>query len=80
MRSQLEKTHRFKKLHVKGSPLILFNIWDAGSSLANLKRIVASINLPVSFELEETNTIKVIETGTFSVNLEDQFSDRSNSN
>ena len=82
MSTQREKADLFRNLHVKGSPLILFNIWDAGSArtieqagakaiatgswsvaaangfedgeeiplelaLANLKRIVESVTLPV---------------------------------
>ena len=31
---QVKKTELFKQLHVKGSPLVLFNIWDAGSARA----------------------------------------------
>jgi len=34
MRNQLEHAHLLKNLHVKGDPLLLFNIWDAGSALA----------------------------------------------
>jgi len=30
--NQKEKAEAFKNLHVKGSPVILFNIWDAGSA------------------------------------------------
>jgi 2-methylisocitrate lyase-like PEP mutase family enzyme len=30
--TQKEKAELFKNLHVKGSPVILFNIWDAGSA------------------------------------------------
>ena len=30
--TQKEKAGAFSKLHIKGSPLILFNIWDAGSA------------------------------------------------
>lgn len=32
MVSQKEKAEVFSKLHVKGSPVILFNCWDAGSA------------------------------------------------
>ena len=31
MVTQKEKADAFGDLHIKGSPLILFNIWDAGS-------------------------------------------------
>jgi 2-methylisocitrate lyase-like PEP mutase family enzyme len=33
---QLEKAKRFAELHVKGSPLLLYNAWDAGSAKAIL--------------------------------------------
>jgi 2-methylisocitrate lyase-like PEP mutase family enzyme len=32
MTTQKEKAELFKSLHIKGSPVILFNIWDAGSA------------------------------------------------
>jgi 2-methylisocitrate lyase-like PEP mutase family enzyme len=31
---QTEKGKRFAKLHLKGSPLLLYNAWDAGSARA----------------------------------------------
>ncbi len=34
MTTQKEKAELFKSLHIKGAPLILFNIWDAGSAKA----------------------------------------------
>lgn len=34
MSSQKEKAEKFARLHVKGDPLVLFNIWDAGSAKA----------------------------------------------
>ena len=34
MTTQKEKADAFKALHVKGSPVILFNVWDAGSARA----------------------------------------------
>ncbi len=34
MTTQKEKAGAFKGLHIKGSPLILFNVWDAGSARA----------------------------------------------
>lgn len=34
MNSQKEKAEKFAQLHRKGDPLILFNIWDAGSARA----------------------------------------------
>ena len=32
--SQLSKARKFASLHVKGTPLILYNVWDAGSAKA----------------------------------------------
>src|ERR1043166_6676609 len=32
--NQTEKAKRFAKLHVKGSPVLLYNAWDAGSAKA----------------------------------------------
>jgi len=32
--NQLDKAKRFAQLHVKGSPLLLYNAWDAGSAKA----------------------------------------------
>ncbi|MEQ1764509.1 MAG: isocitrate lyase/phosphoenolpyruvate mutase family protein [Pyrinomonadaceae bacterium] len=34
MTKQKEKAESFKGLHIKGDPVILFNIWDAGSAKA----------------------------------------------
>ena len=34
MTSQNEKAERFRRLHVRHDPLILYNIWDAGSAKA----------------------------------------------
>ena len=33
-KSQAEKARLFARLHVKGDPLVLYNIWDAGSARA----------------------------------------------
>jgi 2-methylisocitrate lyase-like PEP mutase family enzyme len=33
MSSQVERAHQFHALHVSGAPLVLFNIWDAGSAI-----------------------------------------------
>ena len=35
--NQIEKATQFAELHVKGSPLVLFNIWDAGGADAITK-------------------------------------------
>jgi 2-methylisocitrate lyase-like PEP mutase family enzyme len=37
MKTQAQKAHRFRKLHVSGEPLVLYNIWDAGSAKAVAK-------------------------------------------
>ncbi len=116
--TQKERADLLTSLHVKGEPVILFNIWDAGSAkamqeigakaiatgswsvaaahgyqdgeklpldltLANLKRIVASVDLPVTLDLEggygqsatdvEANVVKVIEAGAAGINFEDQI-------
>lgn len=118
MTNQVELARQFKGLHVKGDPLILFNIWDAGSAktvqsagakaiatgswgvaaahgyedgenlplddvLANLKRIVTGVELPVTLDFEagyargtgdvRRNITKVIEAGAVGVNFEDQI-------
>jgi len=87
MSNQVEKAKTFQQLHRPGDPVVLFNIWDAGSAqavaqagakalatgswsvaaahgladgeklslelaLANLRRIVAAVKLPVTIDLE----------------------------
>jgi 2-methylisocitrate lyase-like PEP mutase family enzyme len=116
--NQTERAHLFKSFHIKGEPLILFNVWDAGSAralqeieakaiatgswsvaaaqgyadgqelpfdlaLANLKRIVASVDLPVTIDLEggygdsseelQESVKRVIEAGAVGINFEDQI-------
>jgi 2-methylisocitrate lyase-like PEP mutase family enzyme len=118
MTRQSERADRFRELHVKGNPLILFNIWDAGSAkaieeagakaiatgswsvaaangfadgeklpfgfaLANLERIVACVDAPVTIDLEggyatdneelKKNIKKVIAAGAVGINFEDQI-------
>ena len=34
MLTQIKSANLLKNLHIKGKPLILFNIWDAGSAQA----------------------------------------------
>ena len=117
MNSQKEKAEKFAALHIKGDPVVLFNIWDAGSAkavaeagakaiatgswsvaaadgyadgeelpleaaLANLRRITATVDLPVTLDFEggyapdaeglRANISKVIEAGAIGVNFEDQ--------
>lgn len=48
----MNKAQQFKKLHVKGKPLILFNIWDAGTAKAVEKsgaKAIATGSAPVAF-------------------------------
>src|SRR5882762_7830749 len=118
MTTQKERADNFRDLHVKGTPLILFNIWDAGSAkaieeagakaiatgswsvaaangfddgeklpldfaLANLERIVVSVDAPVTIDLEggyargkselKENIKKVIAAGAVGINFEDQI-------
>lgn len=118
MTTQKERADLLHKLHVKGDPLILFNIWDAGSAralqeigakviatgswsvaeangsedgeklpfdvvLANLERIVGSVDLPVTVDLEggygrtaaqlRESIAKVISAGAVGINFEDQI-------
>jgi 2-methylisocitrate lyase-like PEP mutase family enzyme len=108
---------RFKALHVPGDPVVLFNIWDAGSAkavaaagakalatgshpvadangwpdgqqvpidfaLANAKRIVDSVDLPLSVDFESAyavdpeagavNVVRLAATGAVGCNFEDQ--------
>lgn len=88
MMTRNEQARLLHDLHVKGNPLIVFNIWDAGSAkalqevgakviatgswsvaaahgyedreklpfdlaLANLRRITASVDLPVTIDIEK---------------------------
>jgi 2-methylisocitrate lyase-like PEP mutase family enzyme len=116
--NQTERASQLKSLHIKGEPLILFNVWDAGSAraiqeigakaiatgswsvaasqgyadgqeipldlaLANLKRIVACVDLPVTIDLEggygdsaeelQESVTKVIKAGAVGINFEDQI-------
>jgi 2-methylisocitrate lyase-like PEP mutase family enzyme len=118
MTTQRERADIFRDLHVKGTPLILFNIWDAGSAkaieeagakaiatgswsvaaangfsdgeklpldfaLANLQRIVNSVDAPVTIVFEggyatdiselKENIKKVIAAGAVGINFEDQI-------
>ncbi len=118
MQNQLEKAQLFKALHVKGNPLVLYNIWDAGSAklaqeignkaiatssfsvahshgyqdsetlpfelvLANLKRIVDNVDLPVTIDIEagygktplevQDTVAKIIAASSVGINIEDQI-------
>ena len=118
MQKQWERAAAFKALHVPGRPLILFNIWDAGSAkavaaggakalatgswsvaaangfpdgeripldlcIANLRRIVDAVDLPVTLDLESgygadpaavgEAFARVVQAGAIGCNIEDSF-------
>lgn len=118
MTTQQEHATLLHKLHIKGDPLILFNVWDAGSAkalqavgakviatgswsvaaahgyddgeklpfdvaLANLQRIIASVDLPVTIDFEggygqsprqvQETVAQVITAGAVGINFEDQI-------
>ena len=112
------KAAAFRALHVQGDPLLLFNVWDAGSArivaeagaralatgswsvaaaqgyddgeelpldvaIANLRRIVAASDLPVSIDLEggygrepervAASVRAAVDAGAVGCNLEDRI-------
>jgi len=118
MTTQADRARAFAALHVKGRPLILFNVWDAGSAkiaaatgaraiatgshsvavangyddgekipldlaLANLARIVAVVDLPVTLDFEGAyaaspsgvakTVAQAIGAGAIGINFEDQI-------
>ena len=118
MANQKELAETFASLHVKGDPIIIFNVWDAGTAkaaegfgakaiatgsyavaqangfedgeklplevvLANLERIVANVDLPVSLDFEggyatepvelSENTRLAIKAGAVGINFEDRI-------
>jgi len=117
MSKQAQHARRFRDLHRKGDPLVLFNVWDAGSAkivaetgaqalatgswsvaaahgfedgekipltlaLANLQRIVATADLPVTVDLESgygdvgTTVEQAIKLGAIGFNLEDSIASK----
>ena len=117
MTDQETRANTFRALHVKGDPVILYNIWDAGSAkavadtgakaiatgsapvamangsadgqhfqldlaLANIERIVGSVDLPVTMDIEGgystdpvatgENFARGITSGAVGFNFEDQ--------
>lgn len=115
--TQQEKAKQFTALHIAGNPVILYNIWDAGSavaiasvgakaiasgshaianaagfedgeriplelSLENAARIVNSVTLPVTMDIETgygdtphdvyESAKRIISTGIVGINIEDQ--------
>ncbi len=114
----MDKISQFKSLHVPGDPLILVNIWDAGSAkavetagakalatgsygvagaqgmddgeqfpldlaLANLEKIVAETDLPVSIDMEAgygdtpaevgASVARARDLGACGINMEDRM-------
>lgn len=112
------RVEQFRALHVRGDPLILFNVWDAGSAkavegagaraiatgsfgvaeaqgyadgeampldaaLANLVRIVASVDVPVTFDMESgygatpaevgASVARAKSAGAAGINIEDRM-------
>lgn len=117
MSTQAERAALFASLHVRGNPVILYNIWDAGSAIAlqeigakaiatgsvavamangsqdgeqfpldlvmaNLARITAGVDLPVTADLESgygrppevaaQTAARAMEAGVVGMNFEDQ--------
>lgn len=117
MTDQASKAALFHRLHVKGDPVVLYNIWDPGSAKAvaaagaqalatgsapvamafgfpdgekipldmaidNIRRIVASTDLPVTVDLEggygappgtvAATVSRALEVGAIGFNFEDQ--------
>lgn len=117
MSTQTERAQRFASLHVRGNPVILYNIWDPGGAIAlqeigaqavatgsvavamangfedgentpldlvmgDLARIVASVDLPVTADLESgygrlaevaaETAARAMSAGVIGMNFEDQ--------
>jgi len=85
MTTQAEKAKQFKSLHVKGNPLILFNIWDAGSAstvAASGAKALATGSWPVAaafgyadgenipFDLALENITRIIEQTDLPVSMD----------
>ena len=117
---QALRADEFRRLHVPGKPVVIFNAWDAGSAravvaagaravgtgswsvaaahgypdgeqmpldlaIANLERIVAAVDVPVSIDLEAgygprpddvaRSVMRAIRAGAIGINLEDGLDD-----
>jgi 2-methylisocitrate lyase-like PEP mutase family enzyme len=117
---QASRADEFRRLHVPGKPVVIFNAWDAGSAravvaagsravgtgswsvaaahgfpdgeqlplelaIANLERIVAAVDVPVSLDLEAgygphpddvaRSVTLAIRAGAIGINLEDGLDD-----
>ena len=120
MSDQAARAETFRRLHVPGDPIVIFNAWDAGSAravasagaraigtgswsvaaahgyedgekmplslaIANLERIVAAVELPVTIDLEAgygprpddvaSSVTQAIRAGAIGINLEDGVAD-----
>lgn len=120
MSDQATRADAFRRLHVPGDPLVIFNAWDAGSAraiakagaraigtgswsvaaahgyadgeklpldlaIANLERIVAAVDLPVTIDLEAGyglapedvahSVTQAVRAGAVGINLEDGLAD-----
>ena len=120
MPHQAARADEFRRLHIPGDPLVIFNAWDAGSAqaiaqagaraigtgswsvaaahgyadgeklplalaIANLERIVAAVELPVTIDLEggygptpedvANSVTQAIRAGAVGINLEDGLAD-----
>jgi len=118
MTNQKQLAQAFTDLHIKGDPVIIFNIWDAGTAkaaqdigakalatgswavaaangfadgeiipldlvIANLERITAGVDVPVSLDFEggyavepdelRKNIERVIAAGAIGINFEDRI-------
>jgi 2-methylisocitrate lyase-like PEP mutase family enzyme len=116
MSDQVTKAQTFKSLHVPGNPIVLFNVWDAGTAkavaasgakalatgswsvaaahgfedgehmpfdlaIANLERITAATDLPVTIDLESgyganpeevgASVARAVQAGAIGCNIED---------
>ena len=65
----MDRVEKFRALHVPGDPLVLFNIWDAGSARAVAEAGAKAIATG-SFAVAETNGFKDGETLPIEVALE----------
>jgi 2-methylisocitrate lyase-like PEP mutase family enzyme len=65
----MDRIEQFRALHVPGDPLVLFNIWDAGSARA-IAEVGAKAIATGSFAVAETNGFKDGETLPLEVALE----------
>ena len=118
MKNQKDLGQSFAEFHIKGDPVIIFNVWDAGTAkaaqeigakavatgswavaaangfadgenipldlvIANLERIAASVDVPVSLDFEggyatepddlRKNIKRVIGAGAIGINFEDRI-------